>query len=60
MKFFEINELKLSYNSIKHINPLTLPGEVASVFTSVYLSAGSPALGEAKGLIFLRKLILKI
>ena len=32
------------------INPLTSPGEVVSVFTSPYLSAGAPALGEAKGL----------
>ena len=34
-----------------YINPLTSPGEVVSVFTSPYLSAGAPALGEAKGLI---------
>ncbi len=34
-----------------NINPLTSPGEVVSVFTSPYLSAGAPALGEAKGLI---------
>ena len=27
------------------------PGEVVTVFTSPYLSAGAPALGEAKGLI---------
>ena len=33
------------------INPLTSPGEVVSVFTSPYLSAGAPALGEAKGLM---------
>ena len=33
------------------INPLTSPGEVVSVFTSPYLSAGALALGEAKGLI---------
>ena len=33
------------------INPLTSPGEMVSVFTSPYLSAGAPALGEAKGLI---------
>ena len=30
---------------------MTSPGEVASVFTSPYLSAGAPALGEAKGLM---------
>ena len=33
------------------INPLTSPGEGFTVFTSPYLSAGAPALGEAKGLI---------
>ena len=32
-------------------NPLTSPGEVVTVFTSPYLSAGAPALGEAKGII---------
>ena len=41
------------------INPLTSPGEGVTVFTSPYLSAGAPALGEAKGLIIeiMRKLI---
>ena len=29
---------------------MTSPGEVVSIFTSPYLSAGTPALGEAKGL----------
>ena len=39
-------------NRIRYfINPLTSPGEEVSVFTSPYLSAGAPALGEAKGLI---------
>ena len=33
------------------INPLTSPGEGVSVFTYLYLSAGAPAQGEAKGLI---------
>ena len=33
------------------INPLTSPGEGVTVFTSPYLSAGAPALSEAKGLI---------
>ena len=33
------------------INPLTSPEEGVTVFTSPYLSAGAPALGEAKGLI---------
>ena len=33
------------------INPLTSPGEVVTVFTYPYLSAGAPALGEVKGLI---------
>ena len=32
------------------INPLTSPGEGVTVFTPPYLSAGAPALGEAKGL----------
>ena len=32
-------------------NPLATPGEEVSVFTYLYLSAGGPALGEAKGLI---------
>ena len=52
----DINEkciiFKNADNGIKHlINPLASPGEVVSVFTSPYLSAGAPALGEAKGLI---------
>ena len=33
------------------INPLTSPGDGVTVFTSPYLSAGAPALGEAKGLM---------
>ena len=33
------------------INPLTSPLEVVTVFTYPYLSAGAPALGEAKRLI---------
>ena len=33
------------------INPLASLEEVASVFTSPYLSAGAPAQGDAKGLI---------
>ena len=37
---------------IININPLTSPGEGASVFTSPYLSAGAPAPIEAKGLIY--------
>ena len=35
------------------INPLTSPKEGVTVFTSPYLSAGAPALGEVKGLISL-------
>ena len=35
---------------MKNINPLSSPGEVVSVFTSLYLSTGAPALGEAKEL----------
>ena len=37
------------------INPLTSPGEGVTVFTSPYLSAGAPALGEAKVLILISK-----
>ena len=37
-------------------NPLTSPGEGVTVFTSPYLSAVAPALGEAKGLIISIKL----
>ena len=33
------------------INPLTSPGEVVTVFTYPYLSAGAPALGKVKGLM---------
>ena len=33
------------------INPLTLPREGVTVFTSPYLNAGAPAQGEVKGLI---------
>ena len=36
-------------------NPLASPGEEVSVFTSLYLSAGAPTLGEVKGLIMLIK-----
>ena len=32
-------------------NPLASQGEGVTVFTSPYLSAGAPALGEAKGLM---------
>ena len=38
------------------INPLTSPGEGVTVFTSPYLSAGAPALGEAKGLMIFIKI----
>ena len=34
----------------KIINPLASPGEEVSAFTYLYLSAGAPAQGEAKGL----------
>ena len=33
------------------INPLTSPREGVTVFTSPYLSAGAPALGQPKGLM---------
>ena len=40
----------ISYWDLRSINPLTSPEEGVTVFTSPYLSAGAPALGEAKGL----------
>ena len=42
------------------INPLTSPGEGVTVFTSPYLIAGAPALGEAKGLMILNLFYLKL
>ena len=53
-KFTELDICKEIFNceyKVKIINPLTSPGEVVSVFTSPYLSAGAPALGESKGLM---------
>ena len=45
-------KLNLNLNTINNLfNPLTSPGEGVTLFTSPYLSAGAPALGEAKGLI---------
>ena len=44
-------KMKNNKNEFIYINPLTSPGEGVTVFTSPYLSAGAPALGEAKGLI---------
>ena len=43
---------KLVNISLFSFNPLTSPGEGVTVFTSPYLSAGTPAQGESKGLIF--------
>ena len=45
-----LNDIIKNYKNIV-INPLTSPGEGVTVFTSPNLSAGAPALGEAKGLI---------
>ena len=42
------------------INPLTSPGEGVTVFTSPYLSAWAPSVGEAKGLINFLFIILEI
>ena len=42
------------------INPLASPGEEIFVFKYLYLSAGAPALGEAKGLIYIYKINNKI
>ena len=54
-KSFIIYHLLCSpYFDIISINPLTSPGEGVTVFTSPYLSAGAPALGEAKGLISIK------
>ena len=50
--FFEFSSLKkINLSNFNTINPLTSPVEGITVFTSPYLSAGAPALGEAKGLI---------
>ena len=46
-----IKEEQINEEEKNIIIPLTSPGEGVSVFTSPYLSAGAPALGEAKGLI---------
>ena len=43
--------IELISKKLLFINPLTSPGEVVTVFTSPYLSAGAPAQGEAKGLM---------
>ena len=41
----------VKFLSLVNISPLTSTGEGVTVFISPYLSAGAPALGEAKGLI---------
>ena len=46
------NSIVNEFSNKKNINPLTSPGEGITVFTSPYLSAGAPALGETKGLIY--------
>ena len=48
---FIISFKNKNYQKNTKINPLASLGEEASVFTSPYLSAGAPALGEAKGLM---------
>ena len=54
-RIYQVNSfliLNLDKHFLKnHINPLSSLGEGISVFTSPYLSAGAPALDEAKGLI---------
>ena len=47
----QINFHSFVTNNVKFINPLASPGEGVTVFISPYLSAGAPALGEAKGLM---------
>ena len=53
-----------NYNNNKIINkinnPLTQPGEEVSVFISPYLSAGAPALGEAKGIMIKKNITKRI
>ena len=49
LKYQNIQILFCQLNSPLN-NPLTSLEEVVSVFTSPYLSAETPALGEAKGL----------
>ena len=51
LKYLDFNTLIFKLINYININPLTSPGEGVTVFTSPYLSAGTPALGEAKGLI---------
>ena len=46
------------YNNF--INPLTSPGEGVTEFTSPNLSAGAPALGEAKGLMLLNFILFSL
>ena len=48
---YYIFKIHLIINYILLLNPLTSPGEGVTVFTSPYLSAGAPALGEVKGLM---------
>ena len=50
-KAFIKTKIKIQKWKKWRINPLTSPGERVTVFTSPYLSAGAPALGEVKGLI---------
>ena len=50
----------IKFEILYSFNPLTSPGKGVTVFTSPYLNAGAPALGEAKGLIglFIFKILL--
>ena len=48
---FSLFEIKIFIFLGCFINPLASLGEEVSVFTYLYLSAGAPALGEAKGLM---------
>ena len=51
LKYLDFNTLIFKLINYININPLTSPGEGVTIFTSPYLSAGAPSLGEAKGLI---------
>ena len=65
ISLMELNEAKSSSNKGNRNNNNNqrqgMPnGEEISVFTYLYLSAGAPALGEAKGLTHIYKINNKI
>ena len=55
----QLNDInKDLFRILEEINPSASPGEGVNVFTYPYLSAGAPAVGEAKGLIKIIKIFL--